>query len=131
MFTVHGRADHRDPAVAGGGHGDSVCVPPAPRQLGDLLQLEGQVWRAGGVRGEASDGAGGRERSSEADAGRGDARQHGAEGLFGKKVVTPATSHQAAAYLRSAHGMSERRAGRVIVCDRASIRYRVVSQPVV
>jgi putative transposase len=39
-------------------------------------------------------------------------------------VVTPAASRQAAAYLRSAHGMSERRACRVIGCDRASIRYR-------
>jgi putative transposase len=41
-------------------------------------------------------------------------------------VVTPAASRQAAAYLRSAHGMSERRACRFIGCDRASIRYRPI-----
>ena len=38
--------------------------------------------------------------------------------------MTPAASRQVAAYLRSAHGMSERRACRVMGCDRASIRYR-------
>ena len=39
-------------------------------------------------------------------------------------MVTPAASRQVAAYLRSAHGMSERRACRVMGCDRGSIRYR-------
>ena len=38
--------------------------------------------------------------------------------------MTPAASRQAAAYLRSAHGMSERRACRTIGVDRTSIRYR-------
>ena len=38
---VHGRAD-RGPAGAGGGGG-----VPAPRhQLGDVLRLQGEVWRA-------------------------------------------------------------------------------------
>lgn len=38
--------------------------------------------------------------------------------------MTPATHREAAAYLQSAHGMSERRACRVIGADRASVRYQ-------
>jgi putative transposase len=38
-------------------------------------------------------------------------------------MVTPAGRREAAAYLRSAHGMSERRACKVLRVDRASIRY--------
>jgi len=39
-------------------------------------------------------------------------------------VVTPAAHREAATYLQSAHGMSERRACRVIGADRASVRYQ-------
>jgi putative transposase len=39
-------------------------------------------------------------------------------------MVTPAARRDAAAYLRSAHEMTERRACRVIGADRASVRYR-------
>ncbi len=38
-------------------------------------------------------------------------------------MVTPVARREAAAYLRSAHGMSERRACRVLKVDRASVRY--------
>ena len=39
-------------------------------------------------------------------------------------MVTPAAHREAATYLQSAHGMSERRACRVIGADRASVRYQ-------
>ena len=39
-------------------------------------------------------------------------------------MVTPAAHREAAAYLRSAHEMSERRACRVIGIDRTSVRYQ-------
>jgi len=39
-------------------------------------------------------------------------------------VVTPAAHREAAAYLQSTYGMSERRACRVIGADRASVRYQ-------
>jgi putative transposase len=39
-------------------------------------------------------------------------------------VVTPAAHREAAAYLQSAHEMSERRACRVIGIDRTSVRYQ-------
>jgi putative transposase len=39
-------------------------------------------------------------------------------------VVTPAAHREAAAHLQSAHGMSERRACRVLGVDRTSVRYR-------
>jgi putative transposase len=38
-------------------------------------------------------------------------------------VVTPAAKREAAAYLKACHGMSERRACRVIDADRMSVRY--------
>ena len=40
-----------DPAGAGGGGGDGGCLPPARDQRRDVLQVEGQVRRAGRVRG--------------------------------------------------------------------------------
>jgi putative transposase len=86
-------------------------------------------WKAkygGGIRGQAAAGAGARERPAEADAGRCHARQCCAEGSSGKKVVTPAARREAAAYLRRAFEMSERRTCRVIGSDRTSVRYQGV-----
>ena len=39
-------------------------------------------------------------------------------------MVTPAAERDAVAHLQTAHGMSERRACRVIAADRSSVRYR-------
>ncbi|WP_143737079.1 IS3 family transposase [Erythrobacter tepidarius] len=44
--------------------------------------------------------------------------------LLFKKVVTPAAKREAVAHLQACHGMSERRACRVIDADRKSVRYR-------
>src|SRR5690606_3744301 len=41
-----------------------------------------------------------------------------------KKVVTPAARREAVAHLQACHGMSERRACRVVGADRKSVRYR-------
>ncbi|WP_156415315.1 IS3 family transposase [Sphingobium baderi] len=46
------------------------------------------------------------------------------KGLLGKKVLTPAAKREAVAHLQACHGMSERRACRVIDADRMSVRYR-------
>ena len=46
------------------------------------------------------------------------------EGSAGKKMVTPAVKREAVAHLRGAHEMSERRACKVIGCDRMTVRYR-------
>src|SRR6266513_2394163 len=88
--------------------------------------MEGQVRRAGGVRSQAPEGAGRRERSAKADSGGDDARQRRAEGSAGKKVVTPAARREVARYLRQTFEMSERRACRVIGTDRTSMRYQSV-----
>ena len=52
--------------------------------------------------------------------------QAGAEGSSGKKVLTPAAKREAVAHLQACHGMSERRACRVIDADRKSVRYRSI-----
>jgi hypothetical protein len=39
-------------------------------------------------------------------------------------MVTPAAKREAAAHLKGAHGMSERRACKAIGCDRMMVRYR-------
>src|SRR5580704_16498254 len=67
-----------------------------------------------GLRGQAPEGAGERERQVEEAFGGRHARQCGAEGPAGKKMVTPAVKREAVAHLRSAFDMSERRACRTI-----------------
>jgi len=62
---------------AGGRDGDGGRVPPPRDQLGDVLQMEVEVWRSGGVRGPAPARAQGREREAEEAAGQGDTGQRG------------------------------------------------------
>ncbi len=58
---------------------------------------------------EAEAGAGGRERSAQAFAGRCDAGQCGSEGPAVKKMVTPAARREAVAHLQALLDVSERR----------------------
>jgi putative transposase len=48
----------------------------------------------------------------------------GPEGSAVKKMVTPAVKREAVAHLKTNHEMSERRACRVIGCQRMTVRYR-------
>src|SRR4030081_924497 len=121
---AHGRADHCDPEGTRGWREDSRSVPQARDQRGELLQLEGQVRRARSLRGQASEGAGERERPTKEALGRRHARQRRTEGPAGKKMVTPAAKREAVAHLRSAFDMSERRACRTSGCVRMMGRYR-------
>ena len=69
---------------------------PAARDLErDLLQVEGEVRRAGGLGGPAAEGAGGREPATEEAAGRVDAGQRGAQGPARKKRLKPAARREA------------------------------------
>lgn len=52
----------------------------------------------------------------------------GLKDLLGKKVVAPAAKRQAVAHLVAGHGMSERRASRVIGCCRMTMRYEAIRQ---
>lgn len=63
-------------------------------------------------------------KKAEAAAGRHDAGQRCAEGSFNKKILKPAAMREAVVHLQACHGMSERRACRVIDADRKSVRYR-------
>src|SRR6185437_9112416 len=56
-IEVHGRADHCGAARAGGRAFDRRGVPQARDQHGDVLRLEGQVWRDGSLRGQAAQAA--------------------------------------------------------------------------
>ena len=89
-----------------------------------LYKLEGQLWRFGGVGGQATSGAGGRERETQAIAGGGDAGQRGSEGPAVKKMVTLATKREAVAHLQALLDVSERRACRVIAADRTVVCYQ-------
>ena len=62
---IFGRADHWDIEGAGGGCGNGGDLPPSRYFECDLLQVEGQVWRAGGFCSPAVEGAGERERPAE------------------------------------------------------------------
>jgi len=78
-IEVHGRADHWGFAGAGGGSPDRRGLPQARDQQRDVLRLEGEIWRHGGLRGQAAEDARGGEREAEAAFGECDARQGCAE----------------------------------------------------
>ena len=63
------------------------------------------------------------KRAAEKAVGRRHARQCCAEGPAGKKMVTPAAKREAVAHLRTAFGMSERRACKIIGSVRMTMRY--------
>lgn len=58
-------------------------------QLGDLLQMAGQVWRDGGVGCEEAEGAGGRECKAQEDADQANDGGVRNEGDAGKKFLRP------------------------------------------
>ena len=64
---------------------NSRSVPQARDKRGELLQLEGQVRRARSLRGQASEGAGERERPAKEALGRRHARQRRTQGPAGKR----------------------------------------------
>ena len=49
--------------------------------------------------------------------------------LVSKKMVGPAVKREAVAYLRTGHGLSERRACRIIGADRKTVRYQSQREP--
>lgn len=65
-----------------------------------------------------------RERQAQAAFGRCDAGPGCVKGSSGKKVLKPAAKREAVAHLQACHGISERRACRVIDVDRKGVRYR-------
>src|SRR3546814_13137330 len=77
--------DHRGAQGGRGGSQDSRSGQATRRVGSDDLQLEGQIWRPGGVRGEAFALARGRERQAQAVAGRRHAGQYRAESSSRKK----------------------------------------------
>src|SRR5215510_13739437 len=86
--------------------------------------MESQIRRPRSVGRQEAEGARGREREAEEAIGRGDAGYRRFEGHQLKKVVTPAAKRQAVAHACAVHGVSERRACRILGVDRASMRYR-------
>src|SRR6478752_7564042 len=72
----------------------------------------------------AAAGSGGREPPAEEAVGRADARQCGAQGPGRKKLLTPRTRHAAVHNVVERHGLSERRATRLLGVDRSAVRYR-------
>lgn len=66
---VQRRADHRCVEGAGSLDGDCECVPWQRYQLGDVLQVEVELWRAGSVGCPAATPAGAGERATEEAAG--------------------------------------------------------------
>ncbi len=99
-------------------------LPQARRQRRDRLQMESQIWRQERQRGEAAEGPRGRERAPEADAMLDTAALK--DPLA--KMLARGAKRQTIAHLVEGHGMSARRACRVIGCCRETVRYGVVRQ---
>ncbi|WP_246341097.1 IS3 family transposase [Aminobacter ciceronei] len=85
--------------------------------------MEGEVWRHGGVRRQAAEGTGRRERQAEEAARRADVGSLGTARASVKKMVGPAAKREAVAHLQSVMGLSERRACFFVGADRKMIRY--------
>jgi len=90
---------------------------------GELLQIQVEVWRAGGFRCSSSADAGAREREAEEALGGPDAGQCDAQGDQRKKVLTPNQRREAVAHLEEAFQVSHRRACGVPGVDRTMVRY--------
>jgi hypothetical protein len=88
------------------------------------LQMEGRIWRSGGLRGQAAAVAGGGEREAEAALADTVLDNAALKDFLSKRMVTPAAMREAVAHLQASLGMSERRACRVVGADRKSVRYR-------
>ncbi|WP_348627532.1 IS3 family transposase [Rhizobium sp. R339] len=91
--------------------------------------MESQIWRHGSLRGEAAEGARGREREAEEAAGRTDAGCSRAPRASCKKMVGPVAQREAVTHLKAVMGLSERRAYQIISADRKTIRYRSSRPP--
>src|SRR5690554_3417246 len=99
---------HRDPdrlgpqagrrRRAGQGH-----LPAGRHQRSDLLQVEVEVRRPGGLRAAACQGPGSGERQAQADVRRAGARQRRDEGSDRKKTVGPEQKREAVRYLVEVH----------------------------
>ena len=108
---------------------------PAPRQrdlaelrhqLRHLLQVEGQVWGAGGLRCEAAEGTGAREQPSQTDVCRSLAGECGAEGCHRKKALRPAERREVVTHLVTQGGLPVQRA-----CPRGGLGRATYYRPLV
>ena len=89
-------------------------------QLRDVLQVESQVWRAGGLRCETAQGIGTRERPPEADVCRLVTRECGTERCHCKKALRPAERREVVTHLVTVSGLPVQRACRVVGMGRAT-----------
>lgn len=78
------RAPFRRLARGGGDH--RRRLPQARDQQRDLRQMEGEAWQSGGVRRQAAEGAGGRERQAQEAVSEANARQCHAHDVTAKNV---------------------------------------------
>jgi putative transposase len=95
-------------------------------QRGDLSPLAGPVRRAEGRRRPPAQGAGGRERSAEADRGRQRAPDPGLEGAGAGNLVSPARRRRAVTHLQRVFGVSQRWACRLVGQHRSTQRHQPV-----
>src|SRR5690606_33956631 len=80
-----------------------ICRQAGRHQRSDLLQVEVEVRRPGGLRAAACQGPGSGERQAQADVRRAGARQRRDEGSDRKKTVGPEQKREAVRYLVEVH----------------------------
>lgn len=125
---VYRRTDHRDASRARRWNEDGRPLPQARFERGDVLQIQGQVWRLDGFGRQEAEGTGRGEWEAETSPGRRDARQRGAEGPGDKKLLTPDAKRRAVRDVMNVHGLSERRACRLADLDRSTFQYQKLDQ---
>lgn len=106
--------------------GREGAVPQARPPRRDLLQVALEIWRHGGVGRPAAEGAGGREREAQEDAGGADDGCRDAERDAWKKLLRPGSRRKAVDWAMREKSYSQRRAcaldvvfhGRILVEQR-------------
>ena len=116
--------DYRDTAGAPGGARGGGVVSEVPHQRRDVLQMALEVWRVGGIGGEAASEPGVGERKAEASIGGRDAGRIDTQGDAGKKLLTPRTRRGAVDWAMKERGHSQRRACGLVGMDPRVYRYR-------
>ena len=120
---IHRRTDRSNTERSRRRHGSPGRMPETQYLRTDLLPLEVQVRWHGGVRGQAPESAGKRERGAQEDRGRAGLGYSNAQGRKPKKVVSLPERRRATTYLKNEYNVSERRACRVMSIHRSSYRH--------
>lgn len=118
---VYGESDCLCSQRGGGRHSRCGSMPQTRHQLQHLLRLEKEVWWYGRFRTQTAQRALSRECQTQTNVCRYGAGVSCTQGSDRKKALTPDVKEDAVRYLHQEHGLSVRRASRILGVNRSSL----------